>query len=178
MSTDRRLKALRQRCHRLVEALSLPRPFDAAAFIATLARERGRPIELIPVTGRPNMPCGLLVTTDRAECILYAADTTALHQQHILLHEAAHIICGHHEGPLSHSPAVRMLLPSLPASLVERVLGRTVYTEPQEREAELVASLIRCRAAREDASAPAGGGAPVSRLEALLSPDRRADRGD
>lgn len=178
MGTDRRLRTLGHRCHRTVEALSLPRPFDAAAFIATLARERGRPIELIPVTGRPSTPCGLLVTTDRADCIVYAADTTPLHQQHILLHEAAHIICGHNEGTLSHTAAVRVLLPNLPASLIERVLGRTVYTEPQEREAELVASLIRCRAAREDASAAAGG-TPASRLEALFSsPDRWADRRD
>jgi hypothetical protein len=178
VSTDRRQRTLRRRSHRLVEALPLPRPFDAAAFIATLARERGRPIELMPVTGRANTPCGLLVTTDRADCILYAADTTPLHQEHILLHEAAHIICGHHEGPLSHPAAVQVLLPNLPASLIERVLGRTVYTEPQEREAELLASLIRCRAVREDASAPVADGTPASRLEALLIADRRAARRD
>jgi hypothetical protein len=36
-------------------------------------------------------------------------------------------------------------MPALPAALVERVLGRTIYTEPQEREAEIVASLILSR---------------------------------
>ncbi len=41
-------------------------------------------------------------------------------------------------------------MPHLPAGLVRSVLGRTVYSEPNEREAELVASLIRQRVARHD----------------------------
>ncbi|WBO68678.1 ParH-like protein [Streptomyces camelliae] len=178
MWTDRRRGALTKRHRRRVQALSLPRPFDAAVFIAALAAERGRPIDLVPVAGRTDTPCGLLVTTDRADCIVYAADTTALHQQHILLHEAAHLICGHHEAPPSLSPAARVLLPNLPPSLVERVLGRTVYTEPQEREAELVASLIRCRAAREDSLTAASEVPDGSRLATLLTaPHGRAASG-
>lgn len=171
MRSDRRPRSLKRRCQETVDRLELPRPFDAVEFIAMLARTRGRPIELIPVTARPHTPCGLLVTTDRADCIIYAADTTALHQQHILLHEAAHIVCGHYETAPAVSDAARVLLPNLPASLVQRVLGRTVYSEPQEREAELVASLLRCRAER-DASSPARSPAPPSRLESLF---RRPD---
>ncbi|WP_327069872.1 ParH-like protein [Kitasatospora sp. NBC_01302] len=139
-----------QRCQQTVDALELPAPFDAVRFIAGLAEQRGRPIELIPVSGRPNLPCGLLVTTDEADCILYAADTTPLHQQHILLHEAAHLICRHHES----APATQTLLPHLNGSLVQRVLGRTVYSEPQEREAELVASLILHRAVLDAGGTP------------------------
>ncbi|WP_199239504.1 ParH-like protein [Streptomyces sp. ICBB 8177] len=184
MSTGGRLRALREgrrlklRCRQTVDALELPRPFDAFAFIASLARTRGRPIELIPVTDRPHTPCGLLVTTDRADCILYAADTTPLHQQHILLHEAAHIICGHYDTAPSATSAARLLMPNLPPALVQRVLGRTVYTEPQEREAELVASLIRCRAARDDGLRPPAL-VPRNRVESLLSPTdcRGAHRG-
>jgi hypothetical protein len=129
----------------MVSALSLPDPFDIADFVRTLAARRGRPIELVPVTGRPNLPCGLLLTTAGADYILYAADTTPLHQQHILLHEAAHLLCGHQEGGAGLDSAARTLMPALPAALVERVLGRTIYTEPQEREAEIVASLILSR---------------------------------
>lgn len=129
----------------------LPTPFDAKALISRLAEQRGRPIELIPVAARPDFPCGLLVTTDRTDCIFYAADTTPLHQQHILLHEAAHLLCGHHEFTAALSAgATATLLPHLSDSLVQRILGRTVYSEPQEHEAELLASLIRSRAARDD----------------------------
>jgi hypothetical protein len=126
--------------------LELPVPFDAARFIGALAARRGRPIQLVPVVGRPQLPCGLLVTTDSADCIVYAADTTELHQQHILLHEAAHLICGHHESAPTAAAAARLLLPNLSSALVGRVLGRTVYSEPQEREAELLGSLILHRA--------------------------------
>lgn len=161
-----------ERCRRTVEELELPDPFDIEAFIAALARERGRPIDLMPVTARPNLPCGLVVTTDRADWIVYRADTTAVHRQHILLHEAAHLVCGHAEangagpgpGPEkgagagsgagagkgigADGAAAASLMPHLSADLIRSVLGRTVYSEPDEREAELVASLILQRVQR------------------------------
>lgn len=147
MARDWSRQGLWQRCRRLVAALSLPDPFDIADFVHALAACRGRPIELVPVTGRPNLPCGLLLTTADADYILYATDTTPLHQQHILLHEAAHLLCGHQDDSAGTSldAAARILMPGLSPALVERVLGRTVYTEPQEREAEIVASLILSR---------------------------------
>ncbi|MGK4584274.1 ParH-like protein [Kitasatospora sp. HPMI-4] len=132
-----------RRCSEIADSLTLPDPFDAAAFIAALAHQRGRPIELLPVAWQPSTPCGLLVTADQADYILYCADTSALHQQHILLHEAAHLLCGHQGGarrPLG-------LTPHLSPDLVRRVLGRTVYTEPEEEEAELLASLVLHRLA-------------------------------
>ncbi|MEU9793986.1 ParH-like protein [Streptomyces sparsogenes] len=151
------------RSRRLVDGLDLPSPFDPAAFVALLSERRGRPIELLPVTVRGSLPCGLLATTDRADYICYAADTTDLHRQHIVLHEAAHLLWGH-EG--TADPAVvGLLTPHLTASLVRRVLGRTVYTQPQEREAEYLASLIRQRALRNDR----GPGAP-SAAQARLGP--------
>lgn len=157
-----------------MDGLELPRPFDAAAFIARLARARGRPIELIAVPARPDAPCGLLITTARADYVMYAADTTPLHQQHILLHEAAHLVCGHHDRAVAGGDAAAVLLPNLPASLVKAVLGRTVYTEPQEREAELVASLLRCRAERDAAVPPPQ---PRTRLQSLFDAPRDGRRG-
>ncbi|MFF5140150.1 ParH-like protein [Streptomyces sp. NPDC013157] len=128
MRSGRGDKRLWQRCRVLVDDLDLPTPFDTARF-------------------------GPLVTTDRADRILYPADTTPLHQQHIQLHEIAHLLCGHHETSAAASSAAQVLLPHLPAALVQRVLGRTVYTEPQEEEAEPVASLILNRAAQLDRAA-------------------------
>ncbi|MCC9307138.1 ParH-like protein [Kitasatospora sp. RB6PN24] len=154
----RQRRRLWQRCQKRVADLELPDPFDAAAFIRLLAARRGRPIELIPVTARPTLPCGLLITTDRADCIVYLADTTPLHQQHILLHEAAHLLCGHHENAEARLGAARALLPSLSGELVTRVLGRTVYAEPQEQEAELVASLILHRVQRQEPPPPVAPG--------------------
>lgn len=171
MSSGRGHRRLWQRCRRLVGALSLPDPFDVGDFVRGLADRRGRPIELVPVSGRPNLPCGLLLTTAGADYILYAADTTALHQQHILLHEAAHLLCGHQDYGSVLAPAARVLMPGLSPELVERVLGRTVYTEPQEQEAEIVASLILSRVSRWS---PPAVSAQAPRLDALFNrPDPR-----
>jgi hypothetical protein len=115
VGTDRRRRQWRQ-CQRIVDRLVLPDPFDATEFIGTLARTRGRPIELVPVSARLDTPCGVLVTTDRADYIVYATDTTPLHQQHILLHEAAHVICSHYETAPAAAGAARVLLPDLPAA--------------------------------------------------------------
>jgi hypothetical protein len=153
MSNDRSRDRLWERCQSTVERLDLPDPFDTEAFIGVLARERGRPIGLLPVASRPDAPCGLVVTTRNADWIVYCSDTNGLHRQHILLHEAAHILCGHTErggDGETMAAAARVLMPHLPAELVRSVLGRTVYGEPDEREAELVASLILQRVARRD----------------------------
>jgi hypothetical protein len=169
-----------------VDRLDLPRPFDAAEFIGTLALERGRRIELIPVSSRPNLPCGLVITTAEADLILYSADISPLHRRHILLHEAAHLLCGHVDdaaggasdgsdtgfaagaaGTGGVGAGISSLLPHLPAELVRGVLGRTAYSEPQEREAELVASLILYRVARDDGP-PARLPGPPSRLETIF----------
>ncbi|MEU9336337.1 ParH-like protein [Streptomyces sp. NPDC048290] len=169
-SSERRSgeRRLWERTRRQAEALELPRPFDAERFIAALAERRGRPISVLPVVIPSSAPCGLLVTTDLADYILYTAGTTGFHRQHILLHEAAHLLCGHDRGTPATAAASRLLLPGLSPALVRRVLGRSVYSEPQEREAELLASLILHRAQSEDAAAPPGDGTEPDRAEALV----------
>ncbi|MGW1867117.1 ParH-like protein [Streptomyces mauvecolor] len=129
-----------RRCRDIAASLELPVPFDAAELIAAVAEQRGRPIELMPTDWHPGVPCGLLVSAELADYIAYAADTAPLHRQHILVHELSHLLCGH-DGTLSTE-----LTPHLSPGLVRRVLGRTVYTDPQEQEAELLASLILQRA--------------------------------
>jgi hypothetical protein len=155
-----------RRCQTVVDRLHLPVPFDAETFIAMLARERGRPIELIGVPARPDRPCGLLVTTARADLIIYSSDTSTVHRQHILLHEAAHLVCGHDSADSSAAEGLGVLLPHLSPALIRNVLGRTVYTEPQESEAELIATLIHHRVAR--GRPPARADAPRAGIETML----------
>nr|WP_188273724.1 ImmA/IrrE family metallo-endopeptidase [Streptomyces sp. CBMA152] len=149
-----------RRCRGIAASLELPVPFDAVELIADAAEQRGRPIELMPIPWTPGVPCGLLVSADQADYIAYAEDTSPLHRQHILVHELSHLLCGH-DGTLSTE-----LTPHLADELVHRVLGRTVYTEPQEQEAELLASLIIQRAVwdlREQPPDPFLGPAPRRR---------------
>ncbi|MFD8707346.1 ParH-like protein [Kitasatospora sp. NPDC059648] len=162
----------------MAEQLELPRPFDPVALLEQLAVRRGRPIELLPVPARPHAPCGLLVSTLEADYILYAADTGALHQRHILVHEIAHLLLDH-AGSAPLAPAAA-LLPNLSPALVQRVLGRTSYDEPQEREAELLASVILNRADRADAAdrpGPAPARGSLDALGLLLSSGRSPEPG-
>lgn len=152
----------------------LRQPFDALELIERLSARRGRRIEVIPVDSRPDLPCGLLVVTRDADCILYSTGTTALHQRHILIHEAAHLVCGHDRAPSTDT--TRQLLPHLPDALVRQVLGRTVYTQPQEREAELLASLVCAQAVRE-ARSPHLTEGQQQRLASMFGPwSGRSDR--
>ncbi|GAA4530344.1 hypothetical protein [Amycolatopsis samaneae] len=152
---DRQRRQLWRRCRRLADTLVLPEPFDDGRFVAALAAQRGRPIELMPVNAPSGGPCGLLMSTERADYILYPTTTTALHRRHILLHEVGHLLCGH-VGPAAPGAAgaaidvaaSRALMPNLSPELVRRVLGRSTYGAVEEQEAELLASLIAQRVAR------------------------------
>lgn len=169
-------QTLLRRCRELVAGLELPEPFSAEAFVAHLAATRGRPIELVPVSARTRLPCGLLVTMEHTDVIVYFADVAALHREHIILHEAAHLLCGHDTAAPMQTGSAGGLFPSLPDALVQRVLGRTAYNAPQEREAELVASLIRCRAAAVSSGSGSGsdseGADDVDRVGALFGVGR------
>lgn len=151
---DRRRKELWRRCRSLADGVTLPDPFDAGAFVAELAAERGRPIELMQVSVSSSGPCGLLMSTERADYILYPTNTTALHRRHILLHEVGHLVCGHvgsdagADGIVLDAAAGKTLMPNLSPELVRRVLGRTGYSAVEEQEAELLASLLAHRVAR------------------------------
>ncbi|MFI7120892.1 hypothetical protein [Amycolatopsis sp. NPDC049868] len=151
---DRRHKELWRRCRSLADGVTLPEPFDAESFVAELALERGRPIELMQVSVPSNGPCGLLMSTERADYILYPTNTTALHRRHILLHEVGHLLCGHvgadagADGIVLDAAAGKALMPNLAPELVRRVLGRTGYSAVEEQEAELLASLLAQRVAR------------------------------
>jgi hypothetical protein len=119
-------------------------PFEVDALCNRIAARRGRPIRLLPIAGLTGV-CGLWIATDATDIIFYEQDTTPPHREHIVLHELSHLVCDHYPASLSLAEQARMLLPDLDPALVRRVLGRTGYSSEQEREAELLASLIRQR---------------------------------
>ncbi|WP_174554116.1 hypothetical protein [Microtetraspora fusca] len=150
MAIDR---ATWRKCQRVVGQLSIPAPFDPDVFISALAERRGRIVELMPMPGGA-VQCGALVATDEADYIFYAASTTRLHREHILLHEVGHLLCGH-IGDAKLEALPKLLLPNLSVDLVRRVLGRTDYSAAEEQEAELVASMVAQRARRRSAGSVA-----------------------
>ena len=108
------LTALRARCEALVRTLELPARLDLETLVAAVAARRQRALVLCPVRGRP-VPCGMWVAADSRDYIFYEADTSPLHQAHIILHELAHALLGHDPAHVANPELLRELLPDLGA---------------------------------------------------------------
>jgi len=137
MLSERRL---RKRCWETVRRLRLPDPFSVPALIDSIAAQRGRSLYLHPLDrpdGVPDMPCGMWVATDVADHIFFEQQTSTFHQEHIILHEF-----GPHDLRPHHRDAQRETLTPTDPAVVRAALGRTSYNTRQEREAEMVASLL------------------------------------
>lgn len=134
-------RALRRWCKRELHALDLQPPLRVEVLCQRLGTRQGRPIRLVayplPVPG----PLGLWIRTESADYILYQAETTRIHQDHIILHEVGHIIAGHHNDEIEDRYWQQMMPDISPAS-IRRALRRTYYDTAQEREAELLATII------------------------------------
>jgi hypothetical protein len=140
---------LRRRCERRLENIPIPNPFDLDIFCAGMAAHRGRPLTLQPMPGlSAGAPCGLWISVPNADYVFYDADTSRLHAEHIVLHELSHMLSGHTSrlnADLRAGDAIGRLVPDLHPATIDTMLGRTSYTCAQEREAEILASLIRAR---------------------------------
>jgi hypothetical protein len=139
-------RGVRQACETKLRTLQLPEPFTIAAFCDTLANQRSRPIRLVSLPTAAGAPCGLWLSTPEAEYVMHQTTTSRLHQEHIVLHELAHIIFDH--KALRSAADVHALLPDLDPQMVTTVLARSPYTSEQEQQAEVLADLIAVRARR------------------------------
>lgn len=155
----------RARCEAAADVVAIPRPFDLDALCEGIAARRGRPLRLVALEGAPDssMPCGVLVATESADLIFYEPATSALHKLQIVLHELAHLLLGH-GGPDSERPAyATRLLPvakdgpdteddeddeddlGIDLDQVLHILGRTSYSDNEEKDAELLATILSHR---------------------------------
>jgi hypothetical protein len=139
------LRRLRRRCKAIAAQLPLMRPFDVHELCRRLAEQRCRPIHLMPITGLSEAH-GLWMSTDSADLIFYEAGTALPHQEHIILHELSHMLCGHYRDGIPETEHIRSLLPNLDFKIIRTMLARTSYLAAEEHEAELLASIIRRRA--------------------------------
>ncbi|MFE2283101.1 hypothetical protein ACFXDJ_02840 [Streptomyces sp. NPDC059443] len=110
-----------------------------------IAEQRGRPIRLhpLPREAAESGVCGLWVGTASVDYVFYEAQTTPLHQEHIVLHEIGHILFGHHSLDTEETEGTTRA--DVEEAGVPILLGRTNYTTRQEQEAEMLASMIRIR---------------------------------
>jgi hypothetical protein len=145
------LRHLRRRCERYLRDLDLPEGCDAGVLCARLAERperNGRPIHLLPMPLSADDPCGLWVATEAADYIVFEANTTVPHQYHIIAHELSHLLLEHDSQQVLTDEAIEKLTPSLDPSTVQRMLGRSRYDAKEEREAEMLGSLLQQRLSR------------------------------
>jgi hypothetical protein len=91
-------------------------------------------------------PCGMWLSVGQTDYIFFEANTSRLHSEHIILHELGHILSDHALSTSVADSVFHQLMPDLDPSTIRRVLGRVSYTNEQEQEAEMLASLVRAKA--------------------------------
>ena len=94
--------------------------------------------------------------------------TSPLHQEHIILHELAHMIFDHEIVRARPETLRTRLLPNLDPRVVAAVLARGQYSDEQEQEAEMLAGLIGTHARR--AAPPLDGDPTFARAMDVFGP--------
>jgi hypothetical protein len=151
----------------IVKELDIPAPFDLGEFITGLERQRRRPIRLRPFRSARRIPCGMWIGTATEDYLYYTEGITPYHQDHIALHEAAHMILDHRRSTQAGKPLADLLAPDIDPQFLQLVVGRSVYNPEEEREAETLASLIHTRPGDQPRPLPASG-ANADRFLSLL----------
>ncbi|MGY4969545.1 regulator component [Streptomyces nigrescens] len=167
---------LRAACEDRLSQLRLPHRFDTKQLISAAADYRGKPIRLRPLDtlGAVDAPCGIRIETPGSELLYYETGTSTLHQMHILAHEISHIVCDH-PGTLSLGSDATTAL-GLNPTLIQRMSGRTSYNTDDEREAEMMATLIRQRIYRGRELPPHEPSRGTERWEALFAVPHQTGR--
>lgn len=171
----RRLAELRRTCETLLSGLEPAGAADAWALCEHVGRRRGRTVRSLAMDLRGSGLHGLWIATDAEDFVVYESHTSRLHQEHIIAHELAHIVCGHHSGEQLDDSMARVLFPSIDPGAVRAVLGRCGYQAGAEQEAETMASLLltRVRATPVEpvGPAPAEAAETLARIESALGTD-------
>ncbi|MER6051310.1 ImmA/IrrE family metallo-endopeptidase [Streptomyces sp. NPDC001793] len=169
----KQLKELRRASAAVLARLDLSDGCSIATVMERLSADRGRPIQLVPLPLGAEAPCGMWLATDAFDVIVVEADTSRLHQDHIIAHELAHMLCHHRDSSGFDAATVRGLMPNLDPKRVREMLGRTSYSTAEEQEAEIVASLILERVTRPAVESvwrvPSADAETVGRIESSLN---------
>lgn len=166
------LRALRREGRQRLASFGLPGSYDLMTLCDHLSGCRGRPIHLLPMPLGASGPCGLWLAFSDADYVVYEQHTSRHHQEHIIAHELAHMVCGHRSGSGDPS-AVAALFPDLDPSLVQDLLCRDTYTDGQEREAEVMAFLLGEGLRSRPGTAAAEADGVLGRIQGSLDWRRR-----
>lgn len=149
----------KRRALEILNALTLPEPWNSHEFVEQIAHDRGRRIHLsaVPAEVMVDKTCGLWVNAADEDYLLYSEDSPAWHADLVICHELSHMLFEHDlEVTTVHQPAparqpvdvdgLAAFLPDLDPGAIRSVLGRSGFTARREYEAEYLATLILDRA--------------------------------
>ncbi|WP_081916071.1 hypothetical protein [Saccharothrix sp. NRRL B-16314] len=133
---------LRRGVKQLLRELDIGAPLDVRLLCRRLSEHRKRAINLVAYPLPTPGAFGLWIGTHTEDYVLYQRDTTPAHQEHIILHELGHII-SEHGGDEDDDDLWAQIFPDIPTDIVLRALRREGYSAVAEREAEMVATVIK-----------------------------------
>lgn len=162
-------KCVRESYERRIDSLRLPHRFTTRELSDAIAQRRGKAILVKPLdaAGHLDAPCGIRVETPDCDFVFYEKNISVHHQRHILTHELIHVYMDHPGSLAVDAPAARVV--GLDPTLVLRMSGRTSYSSEDEREAEVLASLVRHRMYRDREAPPRRPAKGADSWEALFS---------
>lgn len=146
----------------LLDEIDLPSPFTVDAMVDSVAAHIGSTIRIRDVHLEAESPCGLWLALGKVNYIFVDA-RSHIHRDHIILHELAHMICGHNQGQVD----LAGFLPGIDPSRIHTALARSGYNDHQEAEAEIMATIIARRRWGDD-NGPPRGAKLLSALEQTL----------
>jgi hypothetical protein len=82
------------------------------------------------------------VTDDDVHVIIVTTSRSWVHRLVIVLHEIAHMLCGHKPARLDAEEGARLLYPDLSPRMLKILAGRTDMSRREEREADRVAGAL------------------------------------
>lgn len=174
---SRYFKRLRRACEAKLSTMHGEEERDVLSLRARLSALRGKSIHLIPMAIPGYSVNGMWISTNMGDFVIYEARTTRAHQEHIIAHELAHILCGHQAVDNAENGVLRQLFPDIAPEVVRRVLLRTRYSDSNEQEAEMMASLLLARGRQSSETTPplhSTDGEVISRLRAAIAMDQSA----
>ncbi|MGI5457596.1 hypothetical protein ACQEWB_31390 [Streptomyces sp. CA-249302] len=124
-------------------ALELPNVTNIRDLRDEVSRRTGREVVLQAREQVPSV-CGACAVLESVIYVFYDPRTSLLHQDAIIAHEIMHLLLGHYKTrPLS--ALAPSFITTVDLAAVQIMLGRTKYDEAEERDAELLASLLQRR---------------------------------
>lgn len=137
-------RQLERVCRRRIAELDLPSPLQLAELKTRLETRRGRELWVLPDQGElPPEITGLWIGTATRDYVYYQHGLDGCLLETTLLHEFSHMLCNHRSANVQDQAWLQQRAPALTSlGAIEHMCMRRDYGSSDEREAELMASLI------------------------------------